>query len=340
MINEDAMAAPPNHSPDEGESLARSKPRVSVVIRAHRRTELLRKAVLSVFEQDLAKDEYELIVADNAPDDRNVSLVRELQSVAPCRLQCVTSRGEGPGPSRNLGVRHARADIIAFTDSDCEASPGWLRHGLAAFQDGIGIVQGKTLPDPTVPHGVFTHYILVEKESFWYETANIFYRREALERSGGFPEDLNPNNPFFGEDTQVAWAVKRLGWKTRFCSEAVIYHAVRPVPVWRWVVIRSLYVAPYVLGRVPELRRFMFCSYFFDRAQALFLPALIGIFIGVFHPVAFVLAIPYLLLRVSEPSRTLHGALRLIRVPAYGLRDFVSFLILSAGSLRFRSLLL
>jgi glycosyltransferase involved in cell wall biosynthesis len=318
------------------------KPRVSVVIPAYRRTELLRKALLSLFAQDLEKDEYEIIVVDSSPDDRNASLARELEPLAPCFLQCLTKKPEGPGPSRNVGARHARADIIAFMDSDCEASPGWLRHGLAAFRDGIGIIQGKTLPDPSAKRGVFTYYIQIEQETFLYETANIFYRREALEQSGGFGVDLTPTaeTPLGGEDTEVAWAVRRLGWKTCFSPDAVVFHAVFRVGPLRWVFIPRLYGCPRLIRRFPELRRFMVCSYFFDRGQALFVLLVIGLVLGILHPLGFVLCAPYAIFRASEPTQTLRGPLRPLRVAPYFLRDVFSFLILCAGSLRYRSLLL
>src|SRR5687767_3806698 len=125
-----------------------NKPRISVVIPTYKRLDSVRKAVLSLFEQDLPKDEYEVIVVDSTPDDSVASMVRSLAETAPFKLSCLTKPPEGPGPSRNLGVKNARADFIAFMDSDCIATPAWLRSALAAFDDGVGLVQGRVLPDP------------------------------------------------------------------------------------------------------------------------------------------------------------------------------------------------
>src|SRR5262249_20326068 len=141
-------------------------PIVSVVIPAFKHPEFLRKAVLSVLNQDLGKGKYEVIVVDSSPDNQNVSIVETLQDSAPCALQCYTKQPEGPGPSRNLGIREARGEFIAFLDSDCQATTGWLREGLAAFEEGVGLVQGKTLPDPTAARGIFTYYVSVEHETF------------------------------------------------------------------------------------------------------------------------------------------------------------------------------
>lgn len=316
--------------------------RISVVIPAYRRRDLLRKTLLALFQQDLDGQEYEVIVVDSSPDDQNVSLVRELVSQAPCSLRCLTKKPEGPGPSRNLGFQNARGQLIAFLDSDCEASPGWLRHGQAAFQEGIGLVQGRTRPDPSVRRGIFSHYLVVEQESFFYETGNIFYRREALESSGGFPADLTPtaDTPLGGEDTQVAWSVIRQGWKTRFCAEALVNHAVVPVSPWKWLFIRHLFVIPRLTKDFPEIRRFMTYSYFLDRSHALLVMALAGILAAIAQPWCLLLCLPYAVFRASEPTRSMRGVLRPLRVLPYFIRDVCSFLILAAGSVHYRSLLL
>lgn len=319
-----------------------STPVVSVVIPVYRRRDLLQKALLSLFHQDLPKEAYEIIVVDSSPDDENVSLVKELSAESPCPLICLTKKPEGPGPSRNLGFRHAKGEIVAFLDSDCEASPGWLRHGVAAFSEGVGLVQGRTIPDPAARRGVFSYYLSVEQESFLYETANIFYRKSSLEQSGGFQADLTPTaeTPMGSEDTEVAWSVIRLGWKTRFCPEAVVQHAVFQVGPWKWLFIQRLFCVPRLTGRFPELRRFMVCAYFFDRGQALFVLGLAGFLLSLTFPWALVLGLPYAVFRASEPTQSLRGILRPLRIAPYFLRDVFSFCILSAGSLRYRSLLL
>ena len=319
-----------------------NRPRVSVVIPAYGRTDLLRKCLQSLFRQDLDPSAYEVLVVDSSPDGNNVALVASLAAEAPCEVRCLTKKAEGPGPSRNLGFRSAGGEFIAFIDSDCEATPSWLRNGLSQFEQGVGLVQGRTLADPTARRGVFSHYISIEQESYFYETANMFYRREALEQSGGFQADLTPNadTPMGTEDTEVAWNVLRGGWKSRFSTEALVYHAVFPLRLWQWLVIRRLFCIPRLTGRFPELRRFMVCAYFFDRGQALFVPALAGLLLAPFYPAALALCLPYAVFRASEPTQSLGGILRPLRIAPYFVRDVCSFLILSAGSLRYRSLLL
>src|SRR4051812_16650821 len=98
---------------------------------------MLRKTVRSALAQDLEPDTFEVIVVDSSPDDRNAKLVEGFQQEARCSLRFFHKDPEGPGPSRNLGAKESRGDYFAFLDSDCEASPGWLRNGLAGFDDKV-----------------------------------------------------------------------------------------------------------------------------------------------------------------------------------------------------------
>ena len=123
-------------------------PVVSVVIPAYKRPEFVKNAVETAIDQDMAKHLYEVIVVDSSPDDQNALIVASIQKHAECTLRFLSKKPEGPGPSRNMGAREARGKYIAFLDSDCKASRSWLREGLNAFDEGVGLVLGKTIPDP------------------------------------------------------------------------------------------------------------------------------------------------------------------------------------------------
>lgn len=325
-----------------GEGMQIATPLVSVVIPTFRRPERVRRAVLSLLSQDLGPKNYEIIVVDSSPDNLVISAVTELQRSAPCALRSYAKPAEGPGPSRNLGVRQARADFIAFMDSDCEASSGWLRAGLDAFEEGVGIVQGRTLADPKGKQGVFTWCPTTERENFVYECTSIFYRRQAFEEGGGFNRDLTPHaeNPFGGEDVELAWKVKRKGWKTRFAVRAVVYHEVVQVSVWRWLYVKRLYLWPSLTRKIPELRQFFFARYFWDQAQAYLILAAIGAGLAWFSPLFLPMCLPYVILRSATKSKSFPGILRPLRVLPYLARDTVWFLLLLYGSVRSRCLLL
>ena len=326
--------------PDDAET---SEPLVTVVIPAFKRTRQLELAIRSLFTQTLQPCRFEVFVVDSSPDDANLHLVSSLSAEAPCRLECLKKVPEGPGPSRNLGARSGRADIIAFMDSDCVASAEWLQAGLVGFAAlQVGLVQGKVMPDPAVPHSVFSWTIQVEEENYLYETANIFYRRSAFEAAGGFLHDQRPNaeRPLGGEDVDLAWKVKRAGWDSAFADKALVFHEVLQISVLRWFVNHRLYVLPRMLRSYPELRSYLTLGYFFDIVQVWTVLALAGIALAPWSLWSLLLITPYVWARGSEGSRTLKGPLRLLRVLLYAPRDAASLAVLLAGSVRFRALVL
>jgi glycosyltransferase involved in cell wall biosynthesis len=318
------------------------RPIVSVVIPAFHRTEMLKRAVLSVFAQDFPKDQYEVIVVDSSRDDRNEKMLAELAAEATCPYRFFRKKSEGPGPSRNLGATQSTSEFIAFMDSDCFAEPGWLKGGVAGFRDGVGIVQGRTLPNPTQKPTGFTYYIRVEQETWGYETANIFYRRTAFEETRGFPADAHSTRDkhLGGEDAELAWEVKRNGWQTRFAETALVYHEVFTVSPISWVFVKHHFIFPRLVRMFPELRQFMCAKYFHDLGQALFALALVGAVGSLFTLWSLVLVLPYVAHRAGGPAGTLRGPLRPLRVLMYLPRDFCSFGILLAASIRYRCLLL
>ena len=109
---------------------------------------------------------------------------------------------------------------------------------------------------------------------------------------------------------------------------------------WRWFCEKRVYISPRLVHDYPELRRFFFARYFFDKVQAWLVLALAGLALAALTPLALLLGLPYVISRASEPSRTLRGPLRLVRVLIYLPRDLVSLSLLLAGSIRYRALLL
>lgn len=96
---------------------------VSVVIPTHRRANMVGAAVASALDQDF--ENLEVIVVVDGEDARTSEALR---AVSDARLRVVDlAIGMGGAEARNIGVREARGEWVAFLDDDDE----WLPHKLS-----------------------------------------------------------------------------------------------------------------------------------------------------------------------------------------------------------------
>jgi glycosyltransferase involved in cell wall biosynthesis len=108
-------------------SIDASAPAVSVVIPAYNRAATIRAAVQSVLGQTLS--DIEVIVVDDGSQDATLEVA---SGIADPRLRVIASpRNMGASAARNLGVREARAEWVAFQDSDDEWLPSKLAKQMA-----------------------------------------------------------------------------------------------------------------------------------------------------------------------------------------------------------------
>lgn len=202
-----------------------------------------------------------------------------------------------PGPvavRRNLALRAATGDVVAWTDSDCVPEPDWLAAGLAAFELGVTTVQGRTVPDPAVPIGGWVATQQIDAFTGIYETCNVFYRREVLLEAGGFDDSIG----FWGEDMLAGLGVKARGGREVFAPDAVVVHEVSH-PGFAWHVRRARYYAqwPRVVSRRPEVRDQLIARTFMRKQDPYVIAAALGLALAVRKPAAALAALPWLVLR-------------------------------------------
>jgi len=111
-------------------------PDISVVLATYHRRHSLPRAIASVLAQDDVR--FELIVVDDASRDGTADY---LATLGDPRIRAITAeRNGGPGAARNLGLKAARAAIVAFLDSDDAYRPRRLAAPLAAFGGDAGLI--------------------------------------------------------------------------------------------------------------------------------------------------------------------------------------------------------
>jgi glycosyltransferase involved in cell wall biosynthesis len=116
-------------------------PFVSVVVPVYNGAGIVEELLQSLLDLDYPAECHEIIVVDNGSTDRT----RQIVGRYPVRL-LEEREIKGAAAARNKGIRHARGDIIAFTDADCVADSNWLKMLVADHEDpSIGGFAGEIL---------------------------------------------------------------------------------------------------------------------------------------------------------------------------------------------------
>lgn len=130
---------------------AASVPTVSVVMPAYNARAFIVEALNSVLSQGI--DSLEILVVDDGSSDGTAEAAEAFG--APVKV--LRQANAGPAAARNLGLAHARADVIAFLDADDVWLPGKLSAQLTclAHRPDLGVVYGAFLRWTAQPDGSF-----------------------------------------------------------------------------------------------------------------------------------------------------------------------------------------
>ena len=198
-------------------------PKVSVVVCVYNGERTMDACLASL--EKLNYPDYEVIVVNDGSTDRTAQIAAEYPYI-----RLIEQENKGLSEARNVGIRAAQGDIVAFTDADCMADPDWLTHLVARFQSSdFAAVGGPNLTPPddsfvascvAVSPGAPTHVLLDDEVAEHIPGCNMAFRHEALEAIDGF-------DPIFraaGDDVDLCWRLQNKGYKIGFSAAAVVWH--------------------------------------------------------------------------------------------------------------------
>lgn len=256
-----------------------TKPFVSVVIACPASSWMLEECLKALNEQTYS--EFEVLVLPDQSIDRFATDFLFPLTVLP------TGKVR-PAEKRNLGIQHAKGDVVAFIDDDAFPEAHWIENAVKYFSDpAIGGVGGPGVTPPgdaflaqaggRVYENVFVsgNYryryvggrVLLDVDD--YPSCNLFVRTSLLRKFGGYRTDFWP-----GEDTLLCKSIV-CDEKKRIVYDpwTIVYHHRRPLfgahlrQLGRYAFHRG-----YFVKRFPE--NSLHLSYFIPTAFTLYVVAL------------------------------------------------------------------
>ncbi|MDQ3762688.1 MAG: HAD-IIIA family hydrolase [Actinomycetota bacterium] len=180
-----------------------------------------RPSLQAVLDRSLSGGSPEIVVVDDRP-----APVQPLAVSPPVRV--LRSGGRGPAAARNVGWRAVGTEWVTFLDDDVVPGPDWLAQmaqDIRGLAEDVGASQGCIeVPLPINRRPTDSERGIAGLASARWITADMAYRRAALQRVGGFDERFGRA---YREDADLALRVIAAGYRIVQGRRRTV-HPVRP----------------------------------------------------------------------------------------------------------------
>lgn len=201
-------------------------PGVSIIVPVYNNQGCIAALIESLLEQDYPKQLLEIIIVDNNSTDATKKIIGEY----PVKL-LEEKQIQSSYAARNRGIENAACEILAFIDSDCIASKGWITQGVKVLSaEKADLVGGKVefiySPKQTTAELLDSIAHMDPERTIEQNgaaaTANLFVRANVFANVGLFPDTVKS-----GGDIQWTGNATQQGFSLIFAPQAIVKHPAR-----------------------------------------------------------------------------------------------------------------
>jgi glycosyltransferase involved in cell wall biosynthesis len=198
-------------------------PKVSVIICSYNGASTVDSCLRSM--QRLRYPDFEVVFVDDGSTDQTQQILAKYPWVKNIR-----QRNMGLSYARNGGMNAASGEIIAYTDSDCEADEDWLYYLVLSMlrSKHIGMGGPNLIPDEGswiadcvgLSPGGPTHVMIDDRTAEHVPGCNMAYYTWAAKLINGFDSQFRKA----GDDVDFIWRLQHLGYSIGFSPAAQVWH--------------------------------------------------------------------------------------------------------------------
>ncbi len=228
---------------------------ISVVVCTYNRCESLKETLRALAGQvPPVGNQLEIIIIDNNSTDATQAVVSQAENDSPYPICYFFEPKQGVSHARNMGIRMAGGEYIAFIDDDETPDPQWvkeLHEALITYSADCvgGPIHLKWYQAP--PSWILAHnlqpdlgfidrgngIIVADKKAdeAFLNGGNIAYRKSSLNQVGLYRSDLGVSGKRLmrGEDSDLVQRFIQGGKKVLYTPKAIVYHRILPDKIKR-----------------------------------------------------------------------------------------------------------
>lgn len=211
---------------------------VSVCVVAYNEEKFISNLLNDIKKQDYPHDKIEVLLIDSMSEDQTESIMKEFAQASDFRgVQLLKNYKKKQASGWNVAISNFKGDVMIRVDAHASIPENFVRKNVEILENGEMVSGG---PRPNVIEGstAWKETLLLAEQSMFGSSMASYrrskekkyvnslfhgaYRREVLEKVGGFDERLGRT-----EDNEFHYRIRKAGYKICYSPEIISYQYAR-----------------------------------------------------------------------------------------------------------------